>query len=152
MRYEKNVYQTKFKPLDLFHVPFEKRHLIGNNRFSLSGLPCLYFGSSIYGCWEEMNRPNLDYCFTSRFDLTGHHFIDLSRNPNEISISLKRIYESLKESKDILPEDTVRTFEYLIDDSLRIWPIIFCSSIKTVYHDAVSTNQNIFFLNFCWNG
>ncbi len=144
MRYEKDVYQTKFQPLDLFHVPFEKRHLIGNNRFSLSGLPCLYFGSSIYGCWEEMNRPNLDYCFTSRFDLTGHHFIDLSRNSNDISTSLKKVYESLKESNEILPEDSVKSFEYLIDDYLRIWPIIFCSSIKTVHHSAVFKPEYIF--------
>jgi hypothetical protein len=144
MRYEKNVYQTNFKPLDLFHVPFEKRHLIGNNRFSLSGLPCLYFGSSIYCCWEEMNRPNLDYCFTSRFDLTGHHFIDLSRNSHDISNSLKMIYESLKASNEILPEDAVKIFEYLIDDYLRIWPLIFCSSIKTVHHEAVFKPEYIF--------
>ncbi len=66
-----NNYRSRIQSLDLFHVPFEKRHLLGNNRFSLSGVPCLYCGSSIYGCWEELDRPNLDYCFTSRFDLTS---------------------------------------------------------------------------------
>lgn len=44
---------------DMFHVPFEKRHLIPTSRFSLPGLPCLYLANSIYTCWEELDRPNL---------------------------------------------------------------------------------------------
>lgn len=45
---------------ELFHIPFEKRQKISNQRFSLSGYPCLYLGSSIYICWEELNRPQID--------------------------------------------------------------------------------------------
>lgn len=50
---------------DMFHIPYEKRNLIGNQRFSLSGLPCLYLGSSSYICWEELGRKDLNstnYC------------------------------------------------------------------------------------------
>lgn len=29
---------------EMFHIPYDKRHLVGNQRYSLSGLPCLYLG------------------------------------------------------------------------------------------------------------
>lgn len=45
---------------DLFHIPFEKRHLVGPQRFSLPGIPCLYLGSTTYACWEEFDRPHVD--------------------------------------------------------------------------------------------
>lgn len=51
-----------YKKNEMFHIPFEKRHLVSNQRFSLTGYPCLYIGSSIYGSWEEVNRPNIDTC------------------------------------------------------------------------------------------
>lgn len=44
---------------DFFHVPYDMRGMIGNNRYSISGFPCLYLGKSIYTCWEEMRRPKL---------------------------------------------------------------------------------------------
>lgn len=50
---------TQFKIEDMFHVPFEKRGKVGNERYSVSGFPCLYMGSSFYVCWEEMGRPDL---------------------------------------------------------------------------------------------
>lgn len=49
-----------FKKEDLFHIPFEQRHKVGNQRYSISGYPCLYLGNSIYGCWEELNRPPIN--------------------------------------------------------------------------------------------
>lgn len=49
-----------FSKEEMFHIPFELRRLVGNQRFSISGHPSLYLGSSIYVCWEELNRPNFD--------------------------------------------------------------------------------------------
>lgn len=54
-----------FSKDEMFHIPYNKRHLIGNQRFSLSGIPCLYLGSSSYICWEELGRKDLNstnYC------------------------------------------------------------------------------------------
>ena len=31
---------------ELFHIPYDKRNKIGNQRFSVSGMPCLYLASS----------------------------------------------------------------------------------------------------------
>ena len=53
----------------MFHVPFENRNIITNNRFNISGYPCLYLGNSILACWEEMRKPNPDYMFISRYSL-----------------------------------------------------------------------------------
>lgn len=46
----------------MFHIPFDKRYLIGNQRYSMSGIPCLYLGQSTYICWEELGRPNPYSC------------------------------------------------------------------------------------------
>lgn len=54
-----------FSKDEMFHIPYEKRYLVGNQRFSLSGLPCLYLGGSSYICWEELGRKDLNstnYC------------------------------------------------------------------------------------------
>lgn len=48
---------SPFTKGDLFHVPFEKRHLVATHRYSIPGLPCLYLGGSLWVCWEEMDRP-----------------------------------------------------------------------------------------------
>ena len=50
---------------EMFHIPYDKRNLVGNQRFSLSGLPCLYLGGSSYICWEELGRKDFsttNYC------------------------------------------------------------------------------------------
>ncbi len=54
-----------YDELGMFHVPFEKRTLTSNQRYSISGYPSLYLGSSVYGCWEELRRPNIDLCNVS---------------------------------------------------------------------------------------
>ena len=41
-----------FSKDEMFHIPYDKRNLIGNQRFSISGTPCLYIGGSSYICWE----------------------------------------------------------------------------------------------------
>lgn len=45
---------------EMMHIPEGKRFRVGNQRFSVSGFPCLYLGSSIYCCWEELNRPDIE--------------------------------------------------------------------------------------------
>lgn len=51
------------KAKEMFHVPFELVRKIGNNRFSISGYPCLYLSNTIWACWEEMKEPAMeDFC------------------------------------------------------------------------------------------
>lgn len=51
-----------FKTEEMFHIPYEYRHKITNQRYSISGLPCLYIASSTYLAWEELERPNYQTC------------------------------------------------------------------------------------------
>lgn len=52
---------------DMFHIPFQLRHLVGTQRYSIAGLPCLYLGTSIYVCWQEMGKPDLNKMHISRY-------------------------------------------------------------------------------------
>lgn len=54
---------------EMFHIPFEKRYKIKNQRFSISGYPCLYLGKSVWGCWEEMHEIDLRNACVSRFEV-----------------------------------------------------------------------------------
>ena len=67
-----------------FHIPFSKRHLVGNQRFSVSGQPMLYFGSSVLAIVKELERevdelaiaaflPSYSEYYNSKiFSLTNH--------------------------------------------------------------------------------
>lgn len=76
LTYDKNEYFYRIRLMDsineatrkdLFHIPLDMRGMIKTQRFSIPGYPCLYLGESIYGCWEEMSRPQMFKCAVSRF-------------------------------------------------------------------------------------
>lgn len=54
-------------PLEMFHIPFDRRSMVSTERYSFPGLPCLYLGVSSYICWEEMGRPNFSQVMISAF-------------------------------------------------------------------------------------
>lgn len=64
--------------LELFHIPINKRGIVKTNRYSSPGYPCLYLGTSIYACWEELGRPPMDKSMVARFgNEIDMHLIDL---------------------------------------------------------------------------
>lgn len=67
---------------DMFHVPFELVRKIGNNRFSVSGYPCLYLSNTIWACWEELKEPAMeDFCTSLIKNSKEFELLDL-RFPN----------------------------------------------------------------------
>jgi hypothetical protein len=68
---------------EMFHLPYELRYKVDNERYSIAGLPVFYLSRSVYGCWEEIKRKNLDFSNVALFKnpkpLT---FIDMTL-PNE---------------------------------------------------------------------
>lgn len=58
--------RRKLKASDMFHIPLNKRGLVRTQRFSVLGYPCLYMSNSIYGCWEEMGRPDFGTVMASK--------------------------------------------------------------------------------------
>ena len=55
---------------DMFHIPLEMRGNIKTQRYSVPGYPCLYLGSSIYSCWEELGQPKFNDLMISAFQTT----------------------------------------------------------------------------------
>ncbi|MFW8247620.1 hypothetical protein ACOIDW_27415, partial [Klebsiella pneumoniae] len=50
---------------EIFHIPFTERQNVSAQRYSVAGLPCLYLGTSLYVCWQEMNKPDFDKLYLS---------------------------------------------------------------------------------------
>jgi hypothetical protein len=50
----------------LFHIPFDLRHKVRQQRYSVPGLPSLYLGGSVYVCWEELQCPDVNSLHVSR--------------------------------------------------------------------------------------
>lgn len=98
--------QHPFQAKDMFHVPFNKRHLLHSYRYSVLGYPCLYLSNSILGCWEEMDEPAIKDMFIS----------------------------CLKADKEIevldlaLPYDGKKEYDVLCS-----WPLVFACSLKVKY-------------------
>lgn len=111
----KNFYRIRIlndnnhlNPESFFHIPFELRGNVSSQRFSIHGFPSLYLGTSVYICWEELNRPNINEFHTvrlkSKFTI---HFLDLAPPYFE---------DDLYQSK---------YYQYLMS-----WPLIFLCSIR----------------------
>lgn len=49
-----------FSSNEMFHIPFQFRGKVSTQRYSIPGFPSLYLGSSLYVCWEELDRPKID--------------------------------------------------------------------------------------------
>lgn len=111
-----------FSKDEMFHIPYEKRNLVGNQRFSISGLPCLYLGGSSYICWEELGRKELsstNYCgYSLKEDINMFDFllpVEIS-NPHQIrrivlilACSLAANRESLFKPEYILSQCILHT-------------------------------------------
>jgi len=68
----------------IFHIPFSKRHLVVNQRFSINGFPCLYLGDTIKICLDELgicfNNDSIENTFCSQFSSTKElKFLKLNR-------------------------------------------------------------------------
>lgn len=70
---------TKESSEEMYHIPFELRYKVGNARFNIPGFPIFYLASSVYGCWEEMKRTDLDFANVALFKPTKDLiFLDLT--------------------------------------------------------------------------
>ncbi len=54
----------------MFHIPFEIRHKVITQRYSIPGFPALYLGDSAYVCWEELGRKPFREIWVSKLELT----------------------------------------------------------------------------------
>jgi RES domain-containing protein len=118
---------------DLFHVPFELRHRVTTQRFSIPGLPCLYLGSSLYVCWEELGRPELSHVQMSYFQFRKSHdvrLLTIGPSPHYIRAEVARSSAEKGESPH-------RSFiSQLIAGLYACWPLVLACCLKVQYPDA----------------
>jgi hypothetical protein len=123
---------------EIFHIPFEQRHLVENQRYSIAGLPCLYLGSSLWICWEELGRPELDTVLVSRFVFAKETKILDFRFPPQIiwqaCAFLRRVTQDWvpgDATLDIVLDDFNKRFsEKSIAAYILCWPLIAACSIR----------------------
>ncbi|WBT22696.1 hypothetical protein ACHOYD_17640 [Enterobacter hormaechei] len=113
------------KPLDkrkdLFHIPFSMRHLVGAQRYSVAGLPCLYLGTSIYIYWQEMGKPDLGKLFISSFK-------SKDSKSQVLNLAAEFLYHRMRSSpysEDISFKNNSLKISYLI-----LWPLIAACNYK----------------------
>jgi len=54
---------------EMFHIPFDLRHVVKPQRYSTLGIPMLYLGSTIFISWEELGRPAMEDVWVSALRL-----------------------------------------------------------------------------------
>lgn len=63
---------------ELFHIPFDKRHLVSTQRYSIPGYPALYLGGDFFTSWCELDRPMLECLSYAKFKFKQRFsFLDL---------------------------------------------------------------------------
>lgn len=116
-----NATVIDFNRRDLFHIPFELRHRVARQRYSIPGLPCLYLGGSLWVCWEELGRPEFHSVHLSRFRTTSQpKILNFGWRPRVFSA----FCDNIDESRDILLSQ------------IMFWPLIAASSIRVLHSGA----------------
>ena len=146
---------------DIFHIPMSKKRTIKTQRYSAPGYPCLYLGKSIYGCWEEMNRPDTESTLVSCFK-SQHQF-------KVLDLRIPTFDEFIKDKKKYLQlfpfiiacgipirntEDVFKP-EYIIPQLFLEWIIDKNSSkgqpIIGVYYTSANKNEDFYELDHEWD-
>jgi hypothetical protein len=87
-----NPSRNTFDPKQYYHIPFNLRHLVGNQRFSFSGLPIIYIGASVADIYFEFDE----------FDLNEKNIALAAFAFNPISnITIHKGYETVSEKTKI---------------------------------------------------
>lgn len=131
---------------EIFHIPFELRHLVKTQRYSIPGLPCLYFGSSSYISWKEMGEPPLNTVHISRFEpsepikilnlaIDHNAIIDLFTTPKEKHNNLRLIDIKQDYSDNPLIKQIISWF--------ALFPLLVATSIRRKHPEAFFCDEYI---------
>lgn len=126
------------RPIDLFHIPYSKRYLLKNERFSISGQPCLYLATSLNIAWKECGLPSSFYYAKYSFDYKKDEvdqwkFLSFI-NPRDIR-------------NDFLVTPILENEEFAVDficKYLQSFPIILACSIVSTKKDFPFKPEYVF--------
>ena len=126
-RARKGTYR-KYERNELFHISFEKREKVATQRYSIPGLPCLYLGSSLYVCWEELGRPDINSLQVAQFEVkTGKNLSILTIGPAP-SVLVAELSKLKLSNQDKLP--SMKMMENAATYFSICWPIILSCSLR----------------------
>ena len=95
----------------MFHIPFELRYKVSDQRFSYPGLPCLYFGESVEVCCAELD------CWNDDLNVAEYK-ANLSAPCNVFDLYFFESY-----CFDSLTHSQFKQF-------LLLWPLVACCSFR----------------------
>ncbi len=111
---------------DIFHIPFNKRYLVSTMRYSIAGVPCLYFGNTIYACWLEMGKPDLNKMSISKF-----------KNAMPVKIlNFAITFKTLTGIPTFVPNGSCSYSKEQIESFLKIYPLVLACSFKKKEENA----------------
>jgi RES domain len=123
---------------ELFHIPFEKRHLVRTQRYSIPGLPCLYLSGSIYTCWAEMGRPPFHELHAAAFWLSQDvkvGILDFSNRPGDLRSHINLADGTINDGA--LGRDK-------IINHIVLWPLMAMCSIIVKHRESPFKPEYIF--------
>jgi hypothetical protein len=118
---------------DMFHMPYHLRAKVRTNRYSIAGYPCLYLGTSLALCYEELAGScahHLNIAARFRFDSRPQNanahvrVIDFALRPQDYMMDAETSGNGA-DARDIAAEDTVIRY-------LHWYPLIAASSFIRV--------------------
>lgn len=56
---------------DMLHIPFDSREKVSTQRYSISGIPCLYFSTTTLGCYLELGKPQFESLYLSSYKINN---------------------------------------------------------------------------------
>ncbi|MFA6564628.1 MAG: hypothetical protein WCV00_22170 [Verrucomicrobiia bacterium] len=129
--YLKSLYRLRiqdggdFSRENMFHIPFELRHRVNTQRYSIPGFPSLYAGWSMYICWRELGCPPFDKVYSTRLEPTSPiRVLDFAYTPRFLASFIER---HIKEN----PNDKKMHDKFL--PMVLFWPLIAACSIQVLH-------------------
>jgi len=111
---------------EMFHIPFNMRHLVATQRYSVAGVPSLYLGNTLYVCWQELNKPDLNKIHMSQFINT--------RDLNILDFAIT--FETLHKESRPFDNNSKPYNEEKIKSFFILYPLILACSFKKKEEDA----------------
>lgn len=126
------------KKEDIFHIPFQSRHKVASQRYSIPGFPCLYLGGSLYTCWKELRLPShwQKELYVSAFWLKGKdgiRVLDLGSRPKRLASAFESWHDN-PSIKGFLPKLTLQAV---------LWPLTAACSIKVMHPESTFKPEHI---------
>ena len=88
---------------ELFHIPYNKNYLVGTERYSMPGYPCLYLASQAELAWYECGKPQK--FAIAKFDIPKEEnylkFIDFSEKLLPLKYSFLSWFHSKKNKIEV---------------------------------------------------